>query len=304
MSFSVTILGSSSATPTSRRNPSAQVLNMDGKLFLIDCGEGTQIQLRRFRIRFQRIHHIFITHLHGDHYLGLMGLLQTMHLLGKTSVVNIYGPENLKPIILEQLALTDSFINYELVFNKVNFNQLECVYEDDKLTVESFPLDHRVNCAGYIFKEKKRDRKLIKKEAERYGLTIEDIVKVKKGESFITKEGKEIKSEDLTTPTRAPRSYAYCSDTAYKEDIVPIVKGVDLLYHEATFMNDMEDRAASTKHSTAMQAAKIARQAKVSKLVLGHFSARYKDLTPLLNEAQKVFENSILASDGMTFEIE
>jgi ribonuclease Z len=304
MSFSVTILGSSSATPTLRRNPSAQVLNADGKLFLFDCGEGTQIQLRRFRIRFQKIHHIFITHLHGDHYLGLMGLLQTMHLFGKTSDVNIYGPENLKPVILEQLALTDAYINYKLVFNKVSFDVQECVYEDDKLTVDSFPLDHSIDCVGYIIKEKKAERNLNKAEAEKYGLSIEDIVKVKKGESFIAKNGKEIKSEHLTFPSREPRSFAYCSDTAYKEDIVPIVKGVDLLYHESTFMSDLEARAVKTKHSTAKQAAKIAKQAKVSKLVLGHFSARYKDLSPLLDEAKEVFENTILASDGMTLEIE
>ncbi|NQY68770.1 MAG: ribonuclease Z [Flavobacteriales bacterium] len=303
MSFSVTILGCSSATPTSRRNQSSQVVEVSGSLFLIDCGEGTQMQLRRYRIRFQKIHHIFISHLHGDHYLGLMGLLLTMHLFGKTSIVKIFGPANLKPIILEQLKYTDSYINYELVFIEVGYNEKELIFENDKVEVYSFPLDHGISCTGYLFKEKEQERRLNKEKAAKFNLSIEDIVNVKRGNNVFSKDGVELSYEDFSFPSKVPRSYAYCSDTAYKEDLIPILKNVDLLYHEATFMHDMKDRAKKTKHSTAKQAASIAKKAKVEKLILGHFSARYRELTPLLEEAKEVFSNTILGEDGAKFEI-
>ena len=194
-------------------------------------------------------------------------------------------------------------IKYELVFNKVSYDEVSRIYEDDKITVDSFPLDHGIDCTGYLFNEKKTYRKLNKPKSDHYGLSIEDIVNVKRGQDFITKDGETIPNDELTIDSRTPRAYAYCSDTAFKEDLIPIVKGVDLLYHESTFMQEHAERAKMTKHSTASEAAEIAKRAEVSKLVLGHFSARYKDLTPLLNEAKDVFENSVLATDGAVFEV-
>jgi len=302
--FELTILGSNSALPTSKRFPTAQVLNVLERFFLIDCGEGTQIQLKRFRVPMSRINHIFISHLHGDHFFGLIGLISTFSLQGRTNDLHIYAHSKLEKIIRFQLEILESKLSYNLVFHNIFGKDIQTLFEDDALSVQSFPLKHgAMPCAGFLFKEKERPRHLKKDMIDYYKIPIKARHGIKLGDDYLTEEGILISNASLTQRASAPRSYAFCTDTAYFPRIVPIIKQVDMLYHEATFLKEDEKRAKSTYHSTADQAAKIADEAKVGKLLIGHFSARFHDLSAHLEEAQKMFPNTSLAKDGGVFEI-
>ncbi len=303
MSFNITILGSSGAMPSYGRHPSAQLVEIASRFFLVDCGEGVQMQLMRFQANYHRINHIFISHLHGDHYLGLMGLIFTMHLQRRASDLHIYSHRGLDEIITVQLRYSRSWPNFKIVFHRLEKDVREVIFEDDAITVETIPLTHKIRCSGFLFREKIKPRR-IDKTSLPATLLIQQIVALKKGEDVKDQTGKIIyKNEDLTLPPKPSRSYAYCSDTAYKESLLEQITGVDLLYHEATFAEEDQLKALETQHSTAKQAAEIARQAKVAKLLIGHFSARYRDLQPLLEEAQSIFPETTLAEEGQTFTI-
>ncbi len=301
MTFAVTILGSSSALPTSKRYPSAHVLNAHERLFLIDCGEGTQMQLRKYKFRLSRINSIFISHVHGDHSLGLFGLISTLNLLGRKQPLTIYAHESLKAILDQFIQFFVNDLLFPLNFIALNPRNHELIYEDDKITVESFPLKHRIASNGFLFKEKPKPPNIKKETIEQYGLTLADIVSIKNGNDYQSPEGSIIPNAELTYTANQPRSYAYCSDTKYFEALSVYVADVDLLYHEATFDQSLEQMAKTTGHSTAHQAAKIARLANAKKLVIGHFSSRYKEITPLLNEAKEIFPETFAANEGEVF---
>lgn len=296
--FELTILGCSSATPTSKRNPTAQLLNIAERFFLIDCGEATQIQLRRFKLKFQRINHIFISHLHGDHYLGLMGLISSMHLLGRTIELHLYCPAELQEIIEVQFKHSQSYIKFQIIYHPHQYVDNAIIFEDERVEVRTLVLNHRIPCCGFIFKEKSLPSTISKETIHQYHLTVEEIIAIKEGSDLTKSNGEVIKNNDLLNPPMSPRSYAYCSDTCYDERIIDYIKGVNLLYHEATFLQEMEARAKETFHTTALQAGMIAKQANVKQLMIGHYSARYKDLEPLLVEAKSVFDNTVLAIEG------
>jgi ribonuclease Z len=301
--FVLTILGSSSATPTSERNPTAQLINHGDKLFLIDCGEGTQVSLRRMHIHFQRIKHIFISHLHGDHFYGLIGLISSMHLLGRTKSLHIYGPAMLNEILDLQLQASLTTLLYPLEFHNTQAEKSEVLFEDEHIVVSSFPMLHRIPTTGFLFQEKPYERKIRKDVIEMLKIPVHLIPKIKAGDDYIAPDGTVHPNHGITVESPLPRSYAFCSDTAYFEDIIPVVKGANLLYHETTFMNNREANANEKFHSTTGQAATIALKAGVKKLLIGHYSARYDDLQPLLDEARKVFPETELAIDGGVFEI-
>jgi ribonuclease Z len=300
----VTILGSSSALPTSGRFPSAHVLNVHERLFLVDCGEGTQMQLRKTKTGFAKINHIFISHLHGDHVFGLYGLLSTFSLMGRKNPIHLYAPEKYEIILKSHLLDFDINLSFNIDFVPLSGKNPVEILDDKYLTVTSFPLQHRVPAYGFLFREKISDRNIIKECIDKYQIPLVRIPAIKKGEDFITKDGIVIKNEELTLPPRKPLSYAYCSDTKYFKRLATFVKGVDLLYHEATFDKTKADLAEITGHSTTLDAAKTALDAGVVALVIGHFSARYKDITPLVDEARTIFPNTIAAIDGMTLEVE
>lgn len=304
MKFELTILGSNSALPTSKRFPTAQVLNVLERFFLIDCGEGTQIQLKKFRVPMSRINHIFISHLHGDHFFGLIGLISSLSLQGRKNELHIYAHSKLEKIIRFQLEILDSKLSYKLVFHNIFGKEIQTLFEDETLTVQSFPLKHGVMpCAGFLFKEKERTRHLKKEMLDFYKIPIKARHGIKLGDDYLTEEGVLIPNAKLTIAASKPRSYAFCTDTAYFPRIVPIIRKVNLLYHEATFLKNDAKRAKSTYHSTAEQAAKIAKEAEVSQLLIGHFSARFHDLSAHLSEAQSVFPKTELAEDGKVFSI-
>lgn len=303
MSFDITILGSSSATPIYQRHPTAQVLRVQERFFLIDCGEGTLIQLNRYRIRFHKINHIFISHLHGDHYLGLMGLLSTMHLQGRTADLHVYGPLPLKEIIELQLFHSDTKLRYVLHFHPIDPSVPEVIYSDDLIRVRTIILQHRIPCTGFLFEELERPRRIDKEKLVGYDIPLDAYQSLKAGDDLVLPDGRRIPNSILTYSPPAPRRYAFCSDTIFDERLVNVVKEVDLLYHESTFLDDMEARARETFHSTARQAATIASLANVKRLIIGHFSARYKNLYPMLAEAKEVFENTTLALEGDCFNI-
>jgi len=295
LSLELTILGFNSAVPTAYSHPTAQLLNIAERYFLIDCGEGTQVQLRKAKAKFNRINHIFISHLHGDHVFGLIGLISTLQLLGRDTPLYIHGPKGIQEFIMTQLRLTESHNSFDIVFNELEGKKSVLVFEDDKVEVHSIPLNHRVYTNGYLFKEKTKQRKLNMDAIEQYDeIDICDFQNLKNGRDYVMEDGTIIDNEDLTFDGPRALSYAYCSDTRYKPDIVPLIKGVDLLYHESTFLHEVKDLATYTGHSTAKEAGMIAKQAEVKKLVLGHFSNRYHDYTVLLNEAKLEFENTIL----------
>lgn len=304
MTFEVYILGSSSATPIYQRHPTAQILNIHEKLFLVDCGEGTLIQLNRYHIRFHRINHIFISHLHGDHYLGLMGLLSTMHLQGRSEVLHLYCQPELKEMIDIQLLHSQTTLRYHIQYHFLDAKKAAKIYEDDDLQVETIILSHRIPCTGFLFREKPKLRKLIREQLIHFNIPVHAYSDLKNGIDYVDEKGKVIPNIELTTDPRIPRSYAFCSDTIYDETLVPTLKHIDLLYHESTFLSDKAERAKETFHSTAAQAATIAKMAEVKRLIIGHFSARYKNLYPLLEEAREVFENTTLAVEGDRFTIE
>lgn len=304
MTFEVYILGSSSATPIYQRHPTAQVLNIHEKLFLVDCGEGTLIQLNRYHIRFHRINHIFISHLHGDHYLGLMGLMSTMHLQGRSEELHLYCQPELKEMVDIQLLHSQTQLRYPVVYHFLDHKNPEKIYEDDDIVINTIILSHRIPCTGFIFREKPKLRKLIREQLIHFNIPVHAYSDLKNGKDFMDEKGTLIPNIELTTDPHTPRSYAFCSDTIYDESLVPTLKNIDLLYHESTFLSDKADRAKETFHSTASQAATIAKMAEVKRLIIGHFSARYKNLYPLLEEAQSVFKNTTLAVEGDRFMIE
>ena len=303
MSFELTILGSSSATPNYNRHPTSQLLNLRERYFLIDCGEGTLMQLLRYRIKYHRISHIFISHLHGDHYFGLMGLLSTFHLQGRTKELHIYGQQELMDVLELQLRLSNTMLRYNLIFHAVRHYNSEIIMEDDEVQVRSIVLNHRVPCTGFLFREKAKPRKLIVQKLQHYKIPFSSYAAIKNGEDYIDDFGKKISNKELSENPQEPGSYAYCSDTIYDENIVEDIRNVNLLYHEATFGHDLLDRAIATYHTTAKQAAQIALLANAKKLLIGHFSARYRELTPLLEEASDVFSKTELALEGKRFSI-
>jgi ribonuclease Z len=304
LNFEVTILGCGAAAPTNRHNPSSQVLNVHDKLFLIDCGEGTQMQLRKFKVKMQRINHVFISHLHGDHYLGLMGFISSMHLLGRKSKLHIYGLPDLWEIIQLQLRASSTFLVYEIEFHPIVDDEKRIIFEDRTLRVYSFPLKHRIACCGFIFEEKERKPKIRKEEIARYNLPPSQIIALKNGEDIVLENGNILRSAEICTPPDPPRSYAYCSDTAYAEKVIHEVKGASTIYHEATFLESEKVRAKETFHSTAAQAGKVANLSGALKLIIGHFSSRYADDVEFLNEAQTEFGNTWLADEGVIMQIE
>ncbi|TXE15229.1 ribonuclease Z [Seonamhaeicola algicola] len=297
----LTILGCYSATPRILTNPTSQVLEMRGNMFLIDCGEGTQVQLRKHKIKFSRIKHIFISHLHGDHFFGLVGVISTFRLLGREADLHIYGPKGIKEIITLQMKLADSWTNYNLIFHELTTTNSQCIFQDDKVEVHTIPLNHRVYTNGFLFKEKEGDRRLDINAANEANIDVAYYRKLKQGFDIINENGITIKNETVTKPAKKPKSYAFCSDTMYKEDIVPIIQNVDVLYHESTFLESQAHLTERTKHATAKEAATIAKKSNAGTLILGHYSTRYKDINDFKLEAEQVFDNVVLAKDGKVF---
>lgn len=301
--FEINILGCGSALPTTRHFSSSQVVNIREKLFMIDCGEGAQLQLRRSKLKFTRLNHIFISHLHGDHCFGLMGLISTFGLLGRTAQLHIYAHADLEKLLQPQLDFFCKGMTYEVVFHNIDPTQAAVIYEDRSVTVTTIPLRHRIPSCGFLFQEKKTPNHIIRDMIDFYRIPVSQLNKIKNGEDYITEEGVVVPNNRLTTPSAAPRSYAYCSDTLYLKSIIPQIKGADLLFHEATFMSTDDARAKETYHSTALQAAQIAKEAEVKQLVIGHFSARYEDENLLLKESQAVFPQTILAKENLRINI-
>tara|TARA_R110002073_G_scaffold40547_5_gene115019 strand:+ start:126661 stop:127617 length:957 start_codon:yes stop_codon:yes gene_type:complete len=304
MSIKLTILGCHSATPRTFAHPTAQYLEINNRSFLIDCGEGTQVQLRKYKIKFSKIDHIFISHLHGDHFFGLIGLISTFGLLNRQNDLHIYGPKGIQEIINLQLKLANCWLKFGLHFHELEATSTELIFEDANVEVSTIPLEHRIYTNGFLFKEKLGERKLnIKAINQISEIDICDYQNLKNGRDFVKENGDVIANIELTFNPSKQLSYAYCSDTVYKPAIVPLIKNVDLLYHESTFLEDKEDLTAHTKHSTAKQAGQIAHQANAEQLVLGHYSSRYDNLLLFKEEAQTVFKNVTLAEEGKIIEV-
>lgn len=297
--FDIHILGCGSALPTTRHQATSQIINIREKLFMIDCGEGTQVQLRRSRLRFNRLNHIFISHLHGDHCFGLIGLISTFGMLERTADLHIHCHPELEKLLMPQLDFFCKGMSYQVIFHPFNPTEQAVIYDDRSVSVETIPLRHRIPTCGFLFKEKPTPNHIIREMIDFYRIPTCFLNRIKNGEDYITTDGTIIPNARLTTPSAPPRSYAYCSDTAYLPRIVPQIKGADLLFHEATFANSEQIRAKQTFHSTAEQAASIAREAEVKKLLIGHFSARYEDESILLKEASALFPNTIPAAENM-----
>ncbi len=296
-------MGSSGALPANGRHTSSQLLTIHNQYFLVDCGEGCQHQLRRYDISFHKINHIFISHLHGDHYLGLTGLLFSMHLLRREQDLHLYSFRGLEEILLAQLKHARSALNFKIVFHPLTDEQEVCLYENEQLIVHSFPLDHKIPTCGFLFREKTPLRSLDKSKALG-DVPVAYLPRLKQGEDVLDERtGKTYRSTDYTLPPRAPRTYAYCSDTQPSSTVAACIAGANLVYHEATFLEEDKTKARETRHSTAAEAAGVAREAGAKKLLLGHFSARYKDLNRLLAEATTIFPNTALATEGETVEI-
>lgn len=299
--FELQLLGTNSALPAFGRHPTAQILQIGKELFLIDCGEGTQMRFQKFGVRPNKINQIFISHLHGDHFYGLIGLLTTLSLLGRTKPLDIYAPEGLEEMIRVQTQYAGGEAPYPLQFHRIDTEVHQLIFENNRVEVFSIPLDHRVPTAGFLFREKPKDRKMIGSKIDEYHIPYSAIPGIKKGQDFILSNGQRIPNEQLTEDPTPARSYAYCSDTRYKEDIIPIIKGVDLLYHESTFCEDLVAKTGPTGHSTAKQAAQIAKQAEVGRLILGHYSSRYDNLERFEMEARSVFENVVAGREGEVY---
>lgn len=297
--LSVHILGCGSALPTTKHNPSAQALTLRGKVYLVDCGEGTQLQIRRQGLHFGRIHTIFISHLHGDHCFGLPGLLSTLSMLGRTGALHIHGPEGLTEYIDSHRKSFLAECNYEIITHEHDYRRSEVIHEDPSLCVRSLPLSHRIPTMGFLFEERCAARHLDKPAVDFYQVPRCCYPAILLGESYTAQDGSIIPNNRLTKPGRVPRRYAYCSDTEYFPNLIEQVRGVDLLYHEATFGEDLRARLATTAHSTAREAATIALKAEVKRLLIGHYSSRYTDVTPLLDEARSVFPNTTAAQEGL-----
>lgn len=301
--FKVHILGCGSALPTLQHNASSQIVELREKLFMIDCGEGTQIQLRRSRIHFSKIIAVFISHLHGDHCFGLPGMISTFGMTGRTAPLHIYAPAAFEPILDQTLSFFCQGLEFKVVFHAVDTTQNKVVYEDRSLTVETIPLQHRIDCCGYLFREKPILPHIRRDMIDFYKIPISQINNIKAGADWVTPEGEVIANSRLTTPAEPARSYAYCSDTRYIKTLHELVKGVSTLYHESTYSAADAERARLYWHSTSQDAAKVARDASVGKLLLGHFSARYNNESQLLDEAKEIFPNSYLTREGATFDI-
>ncbi|SCY60526.1 RNAse Z [Flavobacterium anhuiense] len=299
----LTILGCYAATPRTLTNPTSQVLDIKNRLFLIDCGEGTQVQLRKNKIKFSKINHIFISHLHGDHLYGLIGTISTFSLLGRTTDLHIYGPKGIKELILLQLKLTESWTTYSLFFHELESKESEVIFEDKKVIVKTIPLKHRVYTNGYLFQEKPDERKLNVEAVQRYNIHVAYYQKIKNGGDITLDDGTIIENEKLTFDPPPAKSYAFCSDTVYNEDIIPIIQNTDILYHESTFLESEARLAEKTLHSTAKEAANIALKANVKQLILGHYSTRYDGIESFKKEAEEVFPNVLLGDDGVSFDL-
>ena len=302
--FEIHILGCGSALPTTRHNASAQIIRIGNKQFMVDCGEGTQIQLRRNHIHFSFINHIFISHLHGDHCFGLIGLISTFALLGRTAPLHIYADSKLEEVMKPQIEFFCKGMNYPLFFHSIDAAKHQVIYEDNTITVETLPLKHRMPCCGFLFREKPKKRHLIGDVVNFYNIPAYMRQSIKDGADYTTPDGETIPNSRLTKEADRSRSYAYCSDTAPCNCNNEQLKGVDLLYHEATFADSEKERAAQTFHSTARQAAQVASEAGVKKLMIGHYSSRYESLDTLLSEAREVFDNTIAANEGMVVSID
>ena len=297
--FELHILGCGSALPTTRHFATSQVVNLRDKLFMIDCGEGAQMQLRKSRLKFSRLNHIFISHLHGDHCFGLMGLISTFGLLGRTAELHIHSPKGLEELLTSMLNFFCHTLAYKVIFHEFDTRQTSVVYEDRSMTVTTIPLQHRIPCCGFLFAEKARPNHIIRDMVDFYKVPVYELNRIKNGSDYVTPEGEVIANTRLTRPSDPPRKYAYCSDTIFRPEIVEQLSGVDLLFHEATFAESELARAKETYHTTAAQAARIALEAGVRQLVIGHFSARYEDESILLKEASAVFPNTILAKENL-----
>ena len=297
----LTILGNNSALPAFGRNPTAQVLQNNDEAFLIDCGEGTQVQLSRYKIKRSKISHIFISHLHGDHYFGLIGLLTSMSMLNRTPELHVYGPAPLEQIILLQLEVADTRLTYPLHFHPLSEEGL--LTETKKMQIECFRVQHRIDCWGFLFRERKNPRSIHPERVKAYEIPASYYEQLQQGKDYQTKKGTIIPNDEVTIPNASPKSYAYCADTIYDVQLAEKVKQVDLLYHESTYLKDQEQRAFERYHCTTVQAADIARRAEAKKLIIGHFSSKYEVLDPFLSEAQEVFEQTVLAQEGVCYVI-
>jgi len=298
----VNVLGCYAATPRTLSNPTSQVLEISNRLFLIDCGEGTQVQLRKKKIKFSKINHIFITHLHGDHCFGLIGVISTFAMLGRETDLHIYGPKGIKEFILTPLRLSGSFTTYNLYFHELSSSHSEVIFEDEKVIVRTIPLKHRIYTNGYLFEEKPKERKLNRERAEFYKIDKCYYQNIKSGKDITLDNNEVISNSELTFDPEPPKSYAFCSDTLYNEEVIPIIRDVDVLYHESTFLECDAQYTEKTMHCTAKQAATIAYKAGVKNLILGHYSTRYGSIAPFKTEAEEIFPSVFLAEDGIEFE--
>lgn len=301
--FNINILGCGSALPTTRHLATSQVVDLRDKLYMIDCGEGTQVQMRRMRVRFGRLAHIFISHLHGDHCFGLPGLISTLGMLGRTGELVVHGPKEVETYLRPVMDLFCRGMEFEVRFNPVDTRSHSLVMEDRSLSVYSIPLKHRIPTCGYLFAEKPKEAHIIREMTDFYQVPVRCMKDIKQGQDYVTPEGEVVPNSRLTRPAAPPKRYAFCSDTACSRSVIPIIEGVDLLYHEATFAECDLARAKETFHSTARQAAEIARDAHVKRLVIGHYSARYEDLSELHREAEAVFPGTILGNEGMVIPV-
>ena len=299
--LALTILGNNSALPAYDRHPTSQVLQTLDECFLIDCGEGTQVRMAKYKIRRSKINHIFISHLHGDHYFGLIGLLTSMSLLGRTQDIHLHAPAALEQLINLHLTIADTTLSYKLHFHAIKEEGI--IVNENKITVQCFRVQHRIECWGFLFRQKKNPRSIDSQKVKSFEIPASYYDKLQQGEDYVTKKGTIISNEEVTVAASPAKSYAYCADTIYDERLADIITGVDLLYHETTYLKDHHERAAARFHSTTVQAAQIAKKACVKKLLIGHFSSRYKTLQMLFEEAQSVFENTELAVEGRTFQL-
>lgn len=297
--FELHILGCGSALPTTRHFPTSQIVNLRDKLFMIDCGEGAQMQFRKSRLKFSRLNHIFISHLHGDHCFGLLGLISTLNLLGRTAELYIHSPKGLEELLRPSLAYFNRQMTYKILFYEFETKEATVIYEDRSLTVTTIPLRHRMPCCGFLFAEKPSPNHIIREMVDFYKVPLHELNRIKNGADYVTPEGEIISNNRLTSPSAPPRRYAYCSDTIYHPSIIEQIRGVDLLFHEATFADKDLIRARETYHTTAAQAATIARDAEVKKLLIGHFSARYEDEDVLQEEASMIFPDTLLAKETL-----
>ena len=302
--FEVNILGCGSALPTTRHFSSSQVVNIREKLFMVDCGEGAQLQLRRSKLKFTRLNHIFISHLHGDHCFGLLGLISTFGLLGRTATLHIYAHPELERLLTPHLEFFCKGMTYDVEFHSIDPSKAEVIYEDRSVTISTIPLKHRIPSCGFLFQEKKTPNHIIREMVDFYKVPVFELNRIKNGEDYVTPEGTVVPNSRLTKPSDPPRSYAYCSDTLCTKRIIPQIKGVDLLFHESTFAQSDAARAKETYHTTTAQAAELALEAEAKQLVIGHFSARYEDESILLKEAKAIYPNTLLAKENLRITIE